>query len=434
MSAGVPEPRAGFFVVIAVLAIAVVRRMRRAAAIAALSPLMLSWATAARATTLAFVYSGSFEWAYPEIGSPFEHIAAGTPWTARILFDDAAENLYPPHSYGPYVALYQGISFDLNIGDSLISFAPVWIAVSDNCCEGVRSGHFYDGIDVTAGSSTEVYLGLYDPTLAVIHSTELPAQINLADWSNRDIVFSVGGYFTGPITDITSHIVPEPPAALLLLPAAFVLLLWVRSRQPYSPSLATSLITTSLIFFMWTNLANAAMYYVTNVSGLVSAIDAANQNAEPDTISLAPGGTFTLAQVNNSTHGDTGLPLISATQALTIVGNGSIIERSAAAGTPNFRLFDVAPNASLALENLTLQGGLTSSVSPFGGAILNSFERDSPEQYRTGQKGIDLQHSMWPICGWPRRQFLRRRCLFGRHITSGKQHGQRKPGPRRKRR
>src|SRR5437868_14880767 len=48
---------------------------------------------------------------------------------------------------------------------------------------------------------------------------------------------------------------------------------------------------------------------------------------------------------------------------LTILGNGSAIERSPAAGTPAFRLFDVDAGASLTLSNLTLQGGLEAAPS-----------------------------------------------------------------------
>src|SRR5262249_44272715 len=58
---------------------------------------------------------------------------------------------------------------------------------------------------------------------------------------------------------------------------------------------------------------------------------------------------------------------------LTIVGNGDIIERSTASGTPDFRLFDVAGGASLTLQNLTLENGLEdgSGNSADGGAVFN---------------------------------------------------------------
>jgi plastocyanin len=105
-----------------------------------------------------------------------------------------------------------------------------------------------------------------------------------------------------------------------------------------------------------------------SVSELIEDINMANQNFEADTITLVAGTTFTLTAVNNTTHGATGLPVITASDNLTIVGNGDTIQRSTAAGTPWLRLIDVAAGASLTLENLTLQGGLASSS---GGAVSN---------------------------------------------------------------
>ena len=77
--------------------------------------------------------------------------------------------------------------------------------------------------------------------------------------------------------------------------------------------------------------------------------------------------------MEDSTVGATGLPLIAANDNLTIVGNGDTIERSTAAGTPAFNLFDVAAGASLTLQTLTLQGGLATGagVSAEGGAIYS---------------------------------------------------------------
>jgi hypothetical protein len=61
-----------------------------------------------------------------------------------------------------------------------------------------------------------------------------------------------------------------------------------------------------------------------------------------------------------------------------ILGNGDIIERSTASGTPAFRLFDVANSASLTLQNLTLENGLAfgSCISAEGGAIYNQGTSD----------------------------------------------------------
>jgi hypothetical protein len=103
-----------------------------------------------------------------------------------------------------------------------------------------------------------------------------------------------------------------------------------------------------------------ASYAAANVPELIAAIHAANASAEADTITLVPGATFTLTAVDNGRFGPTGLPSITeAGGGLTILGNGSTIERSSAAGTPVFRLFDVDINASLMLSHLTVRGGAT---------------------------------------------------------------------------
>jgi hypothetical protein len=116
-----------------------------------------------------------------------------------------------------------------------------------------------------------------------------------------------------------------------------------------------------------------ALFTAASVSDLIADIDAANLTAEADTITLVAGRTFTLTGVNNTAHGSTGLPVIAATENLTIVGNGDIIERRTTGGTPAFRLFDVAAGATLTLENLTLQGGLALDYggSAQGGAIYS---------------------------------------------------------------
>jgi hypothetical protein len=110
-----------------------------------------------------------------------------------------------------------------------------------------------------------------------------------------------------------------------------------------------------------------------SVSDLVADINAANKAAGPNTIALVAGKTFSLAAVNNTTDGATGLPFITANDNLTIVGNGDTIERSTAKGTPAFRIFDVAGGASLTLANLTVQGGLASggTATEAGGGIYN---------------------------------------------------------------
>jgi hypothetical protein len=129
--------------------------------------------------------------------------------------------------------------------------------------------------------------------------------------------------------------------------------------------------------------ARAATLSAYNVAELIAAINSANQNAGPDTIALAAGTMITLTEVNNTTHGSTGLPMIADIARLTIVGNGATIERSTATETPPFRLFDVAAEASLTMENLTLQGGFGWDL---GGAIYN--------QGNLALDGVTVQNSI----------------------------------------
>jgi hypothetical protein len=116
-------------------------------------------------------------------------------------------------------------------------------------------------------------------------------------------------------------------------------------------------------------------YTAANVSQLIADINAANKAGGANTITLtAPTNSpYTLAAVDNTTDGATGLPVIAAKDNLTILGNGDTIERSSASGTPAFRLFDVTSGASLTLQNMTLQGGLANGAGVLadGGAIYN---------------------------------------------------------------
>src|SRR5262245_5229420 len=83
-----------------------------------------------------------------------------------------------------------------------------------------------------------------------------------------------------------------------------------------------------------------ASYNASTVADLITAINAANASTGADTITLSAGKTFSLTAVDHNTNGATGLPAIVAGGGpLTILGNGDTIERSAAAGTPGFRLF-----------------------------------------------------------------------------------------------
>jgi hypothetical protein len=124
-----------------------------------------------------------------------------------------------------------------------------------------------------------------------------------------------------------------------------------------------------------------AFFTAAAVPELIAAIDAANLTPEADTITLVAGKTFTLTASNNITEGANGTPVVTAGSTIHIIGNGDVIERSSAIGTPAFRLFDVAAGGSLTLTNLTLQGGVAVCAPAFpdvglqglpgGGAILN---------------------------------------------------------------
>jgi hypothetical protein len=112
-----------------------------------------------------------------------------------------------------------------------------------------------------------------------------------------------------------------------------------------------------------------ASYTAASVSDLIKDIKHGGLN----TITLVANTTFDLTVVNNKNDGPTGLPVIASNCNVTIDGNGDTIERSTAAGTPDFRLFDVAGGGSLTLNSLTLQNGLAfgSGSAAEGGAVFN---------------------------------------------------------------
>ncbi|MCA9940809.1 MAG: hypothetical protein KC418_19360 [Anaerolineales bacterium] len=90
-----------------------------------------------------------------------------------------------------------------------------------------------------------------------------------------------------------------------------------------------------------------------------------------DVIELLPG-TYTLATPHNNTDDGTGLPVI--TSVMVINGHNSVIERSAAPGTPPFRLVYVNTAGNLTLNDLTLQNGSanTDGTGVGGGGVFNA--------------------------------------------------------------
>jgi hypothetical protein len=117
-----------------------------------------------------------------------------------------------------------------------------------------------------------------------------------------------------------------------------------------------------------------------DVPGLIAAINTANTNGEDDIINLA-GGTYSLTVIDNNTSGDNGLPSILPDTALavdhtiTINGTGATIERNNIDCTtlPTFRIFHVATDSDLTLNDLTIQNGCANAAGSGedGGAIFN---------------------------------------------------------------
>jgi hypothetical protein len=105
-----------------------------------------------------------------------------------------------------------------------------------------------------------------------------------------------------------------------------------------------------------------------DVAALIQAISNANSEVAPfdgaDTIKLATS-TFTLTTSNNSTHGATGLPVITST--ITIAGNSSTITRSS---VDAFRIFAIGSGGALTLQETTVSGGVASGGR--GGGVYNN--------------------------------------------------------------
>ena len=101
--------------------------------------------------------------------------------------------------------------------------------------------------------------------------------------------------------------------------------------------------------------AGAATFTIAdgNVSEQIAAINAANANPDADTINLASGGTYTFTAPYDNVD-FAALPRITST--ITIKGNGATIQRSSAAGTPDFSLFATL-YANLRLDSVTVRGG-----------------------------------------------------------------------------
>ncbi|HNT76709.1 MAG TPA: choice-of-anchor Q domain-containing protein, partial [Anaerolineae bacterium] len=115
------------------------------------------------------------------------------------------------------------------------------------------------------------------------------------------------------------------------------------------------------------DLTGSCLGGVGDVAALIAAINAANGNGEADTITLAEGCVYTLDEIDNATDGNNGLPSITSAIVIQAGSAGSTIRRDVA-DPDEFRLFHIADDGDLTLENLTLQHG----VADEGGAIYNA--------------------------------------------------------------
>jgi hypothetical protein len=118
----------------------------------------------------------------------------------------------------------------------------------------------------------------------------------------------------------------------------------------------------------------------TTVAELVSALQAAAQAPGTTTITLVAGTTYTVSAPNNGdpTAGTANaFPIIPNGTDVTIIGKGAIIERSAAPGTAEFRLFGISIGGTLRLNDLTLRNGLIRGTQGTNGSAGHAVALDT---------------------------------------------------------
>ena len=152
----------------------------------------------------------------------------------------------------------------------------------------------------------------------------------------------------------------------------------MRPSRRFSLVVLLLVMTLATGWFLAIPVSRAATFTIpcSDVSALITAINTANSNNQPDTIELAAGCTYSLATVDNTFGGSAnGLPVIivdsSSTNSLTINGNGATIER--AAGSPPFRFLYLRDQTFVntvvvTINDLTFRNGDTDNDE--GGAIL----------------------------------------------------------------
>ena len=124
----------------------------------------------------------------------------------------------------------------------------------------------------------------------------------------------------------------------------------------------------------------------TAADDLIAAINSANLDPDPDTITLAPDCTYSLTtyvDFNPDDYGPVGLPPVDSD--ITIVGNGAIIERAGNAEN-DFRLFYVTEDGDLTLERLHLRGGIAQGGN--GIRFTGNTGSDGPGGHGGGAAGL----------------------------------------------
>jgi hypothetical protein len=138
--------------------------------------------------------------------------------------------------------------------------------------------------------------------------------------------------------------------------------------------LTTVIVTVALFFLLSISVCAAAVFNCSSgdVACLINAINAANANAEADTISLESGVYTITAAAETNDDGPNGLP--SITTAITIVGDRSLIRRDPTFGQfdgPELRIFHVGETGNLTIDSLIIAGGFLSDLGRDGPGILN---------------------------------------------------------------
>jgi hypothetical protein len=124
------------------------------------------------------------------------------------------------------------------------------------------------------------------------------------------------------------------------------------------------------VFISLTPTAQAAFFNIPSgdVTALIEALNAADSNNEDDTITLEEG-TYNLTEVDNTTDGANGLPVITGNVTIVGVGAESTIIKRDENSAP-FRIIYVADTGALTLDGVTIKGGFIECCDN-GGGILN---------------------------------------------------------------